>query len=126
MSYLTSQIITYLGNKRKLLKHISNIIDEVKCAVGGTYFTAVDAFSGSGIVARLLKTKVDKLYVNDIAHYSRTLNQCYLSTPTNQENIEINNFIRAANLFVQKVDDIKITPWIQKHWAPSGEIGKKR
>ena len=29
-TFLTSQIITYMGNKRKLLPHLSNVLDIVK------------------------------------------------------------------------------------------------
>ena len=124
-TYLTSQIITYLGNKRKLLKHIETIVDEVKTNLGKTNFTTADAFSGSGIVARLLKTKSDILYVNDIASYSETLNRCYLSTPTPEEWEMIKKYIAAANSIVHSDADIQHTPWIQEHWAPSGEIDRK-
>ena len=80
--YLTEQIITYLGNKRKLLKHIdteiNHILDELKIEQANI----CDLFSGSGIVARLLKQYSKKLYVNDLEKYSCLINDCYL---TNQE-----------------------------------------
>ena len=79
--YLKKQIITYMGNKRKLLGQISEIIEMVKSELGGEIISG-DAFSGSGIVSRLLKTKSKKLFVNDIAGYSETLNKCYLDTPS--------------------------------------------
>ena len=37
-----------------------------------------EGFSGSGIVSRLFKNNSENLYVNDIAGYSYTLNNCYL------------------------------------------------
>ena len=39
-------------------------------------------FRGSGIVSRLFKTKAFKVYTNDIAGYSKTLNSCFLSSPS--------------------------------------------
>ena len=54
--YLKKQIITYMGNKRKLLTKISEIIDMIVQELGND-LTCADAFSGSGIVSRLLKTK---------------------------------------------------------------------
>ncbi len=82
--YLTSQIITYMGNKRKLLSHIEIEIDKIQNELGKNALTIGEGFTGSGIVSRLLKTKAEQLYVNDIAGYSKTLNECYLSNPSNQ------------------------------------------
>ena len=83
--YLKSQIITYMGNKRKLLTQIDDIIDMVKKELDQSTFETADAFSGSGIVSRLLKTKSTKLYVNDIAGYAETLNCCFLDTPSEEK-----------------------------------------
>ena len=87
--YLKSQIITYMGNKRKLLPQINDIIDMVKQDLNSVTFETADAFSGSGIVSRLLKTQSTKLYVNDIAGYSETLNSCYLDTPDEEKKANI-------------------------------------
>ena len=80
--YLNEQIITYLGNKRKLLEHIEKeincILDELKVEQA----TMCDLFSGSGVVARLLKQYSKRLYVNDLEKYSCIINDCYL---TNKE-----------------------------------------
>ena len=54
--FLKKQIITYMGNKRKLLPQINDILDMVKEDLKKELVT-VDVFSGSGIVSRLLKTK---------------------------------------------------------------------
>ena len=101
--YLTSQIITYMGNKRKLLSQIEDVIDRIQKELGKNALNIGDGFSGSGIVSRLLKTKGDQLYVNDIAGYSKTLNECYLSNPTNQCLQKINEYMEEANkLLLQK------------------------
>ena len=77
--YLTEQIITYLGNKRKLLKHISNEVETILCEMGKEKVNICDLFSGSGVVARMLKQYSNKLYVNDLEEYSYIINECYLT-----------------------------------------------
>ena len=123
--YLKSQIITYMGNKRKLLAQIGDIADMVAEKLGRD-ITCADAFSGSGIVSRLLKTKASTLYVNDIAGYSETLNKCYLDTPSPNKINKIKQYIDAVN---KKAHDLKQnvneTKWISKYWAPVGKITKK-
>ena len=97
-NYLSGQIITYMGNKRKLLPVISELIDKIKTELNSTTLTIGDGFAGSGIVSRLLKTKATKLYTNDLAGYSKTLNECYLATPNEQTLQNIKMYIDTANL----------------------------
>lgn len=80
--YLTEQIITYLGNKRKLLDDIANEVENILNEMGVEKAKICDLFSGSGIVARKLKQYATRLYVNDLENYSYVINDCYL---TNQE-----------------------------------------
>jgi len=96
-NYLSGQIITYMGNKRKLLPIISDIIDKIKTEIGSANLTIGDGFAGSGIVSRLFKTKAHTLYTNDLAGYSKTLNECYLSTPDEARLQQIKMYIDAAN-----------------------------
>jgi adenine-specific DNA-methyltransferase len=77
--YLTEQIITYLGNKRKLLSSIEEEVKKIQDSLCKEKLVCVDLFSGSGIVARMLKQYSDTLYANDLENYSRVLNLCYLS-----------------------------------------------
>lgn len=75
MSYLNEQIITYLGNKRKLLPLILQAT-EPKDKV------CLDLFSGSGVVSRLFKESgAKKVIANDLEDYSHIINQCYLANP---------------------------------------------
>ena len=46
-NYLKKQIITYMGNKRKLLPEISKILDKIIEELGEKALISVDAFSGS-------------------------------------------------------------------------------
>ena len=78
-AFLARQLITYLGNKRALLEHIDGVICDVRDALGGRKLACADLFSGSGVVARLLKRHAHILYVNDLEGYSAILNRCYLT-----------------------------------------------
>ena len=63
--FLTTQIITYLGNKRALITNIEKEIEIIKEVIGKRLCCA-DLFSGSGIVARMLKRHSQRLIVNDL------------------------------------------------------------
>ena len=76
--FLTTQIITYLGNKRSLIGNIEKEVDEISKKIGKDKLVCADVFSGSGIVARMLKKHSSKLIVNDLENYSSLINSCYL------------------------------------------------
>ena len=78
-SFLTTQIITYLGNKRKLLDYIAFEVDRILQEMGVKKAIICDLFSGSGVVARKLKQYSSRLYVNDLEKYSYIINDCYLT-----------------------------------------------
>jgi adenine-specific DNA-methyltransferase len=123
--FFKKQIITYMGNKRKLIPQINDILDMVKDDLKKELVT-VDVFSGSGIVSRLLKTKSKKLFTNDLAGYAVTLNSCFLSTPSEEKKKKIKEYIDKANIFAHRKDNLDITKFVQIHWAaPQGEISKK-
>lgn len=126
-TFLKTQIITYMGNKRKLLPDIERIICDIKDELGYDDLKCADAFSGSGIVSRLLKLHSKTLYVNDIAGYSKTLNTCFLSTLNSRQVEELGEIIRMANEFahLESYHSPSITPWISKHWAPSCDSVQK-
>ncbi|MBR6230093.1 MAG: DNA adenine methylase [Eubacterium sp.] len=78
-AFLSEQIITYIGNKRKLLPYIDEIVWEVSQDLRKDKLSTADLFSGSGIVARLLKQHSSVLITNDLEDYSRVINDCYLT-----------------------------------------------
>ena len=114
--YFKNQIITYMGNKRKFIPYINELINFIENELQ-TKPTIAEGFSGSGIVARLFKTRAQTLYVNDIAGYSTTLNKCYLETPTKQLEKEIKFYIDKANQFADN-PPTDVDFWVSKHWAP--------
>ena len=120
--FMKSQIITYMGNKRKLLPYIEAVLDEIKKESGKRSLKVGDGFSGSGVVSRLLKTKSSVLYTNDMAGYSKTLNECYLSVPSKSERMKIKNHIDEVN---QKAETPVQEKWISKHWSPKNKTTKE-
>lgn len=78
-NFLTDQIITYIGNKRKLLNDINLEVEHILNELGSQKGIMCDLFSGSGVVARSLKRYSNVLYVNDLEKYSCIINDCYLT-----------------------------------------------
>ena len=76
--YLSTQLITYIGNKRALLGFIGVAADKVSRRIGRGKLDIADVFSGSGVVARFFKQRARRLYVNDFERYAETLSRCYL------------------------------------------------
>ena len=75
MDYLKDQIITYIGNKRKILPFIERSLNQI----GIKGYTFLDLFSGSGIVSRLAKVHgAKKIIANDLEYYSMVLNSVFL------------------------------------------------
>ena len=60
--YLTTQIITYMGNKRKMIPAIQSILEDIRKKENKEFLELGDGFSGSGIVSRLFKQYSSKLY----------------------------------------------------------------
>lgn len=77
--FLKRQLITYLGNKRALLEPIESAIQEVRRLLGGRRLCTLDAFSGSGVVSRLMKQHSHTQIANDMESYARVISECYLT-----------------------------------------------
>ena len=122
--YYSKQIITYLGNKRKFISKIDEVIKRVKKDLGREKINIGEGFSGSGVVSRLFKNRVKggNFFVNDISSYSKILNECYLT--------DINELTEAEVVYLQETLDtmkkyVKINntyePFISKYWAPKDD-----
>lgn len=83
--FLTEQIITYIGNKRKLLPYIEAVVKDIQESLGKDKMVCADLFSGSGVVARMLKEYSSTIITNDMEDYSKVINECYL---TNKEEFD--------------------------------------
>lgn len=115
--FLSRQLITYLGNKRALLEHIDGMVCDVRDALGGRKLTCADLFSGSGVVARLLKRHADTLYVNDLEGYSAVLNRCHL---TNQADFPQKAFEKAFAQ-AQKALETPVEGIVSQNYAPADD-----
>jgi adenine-specific DNA-methyltransferase len=78
-AYLTRRLVTYIGNKRALLGLIRSAVEDVQRRTGRDRLRIMDAFSGSGVVSRMLKQYASELVVNDIEDYARVTSECYLT-----------------------------------------------
>lgn len=114
--YLTSQIITYIGNKRILITNIENEIFNIEKELGKDRLICADLFSGSGIVARMLKRHSEALYVNDLENYSRILNDCYLS---NKNDFDEKLYDRLQKEILKKSEEKPVMGIITENYAPA-------
>jgi len=129
--FFTKQILTYLGNKRKFLTKIDEIIKVVKDELGEKNINIAEGFSGSGIVSRLFKNRVmgdpkqslKNFYVNDIAGYSNTLNKCYLTSSLDlnpDDYAEIIYHMKRINAYINNLSKPPKS-FISKYWAPKND-----
>lgn len=117
--YFLSHLITYLGNKRKLLPFLNSGILEVKKRLGKDKITALDGFSGSGVVARLLKYHTTRLFSNDFEQYAKTVNTAYLS---NSSIVDMKKLEEAINyLNTNKLKPTKSDYFITNNYAPKND-----
>lgn len=116
--YLTDNLITYIGNKRKLLNFLDSGFQKVITKLNKDKITALDGFSGSGVVARLLKNYCSTLYVNDLELYSYIINKCYLSNISEEDYKSIVQTIDELNNIQ---DDVLYEGFITKNYAPNND-----
>ena len=95
--FLKKQIITYIGNKRKLLSFIEEGFSIAKKSLGKEKLSMLDGFSGSGIVGRFMKQHASIIYSVDMEKYSYVLNRCYLTNPSEDKKKEIKEVIDEIN-----------------------------
>jgi adenine-specific DNA-methyltransferase len=115
-AYLTNQLITYIGNKRALLRFINDGVAIAKSKLGKNYLDVIDLFSGSGIVSRYFKMHSNLLVVNDLEKYAEVINRCYL---TNYEDVD-SNLLEAIGRELQShlTEDKLQEGTISRNYAP--------
>ena len=114
--FLKKHLINYIGNKRSLLKGINEIINDIKQKLGKDTISSFDGFSGSGVVARLLKYHSHTVYANDLELYSCIINNGYLSNPSDKEKELINKWIDRLNNMEKNVEGA-----ISKYYSPKDD-----
>ena len=119
-SYLTEQIIAYIGNKRKLLQLIFKAIKTTGIPIKpGLKF--LDLFSGSGVVSRFAKMLNFEVFSNDWELYYNVINFSYITI--NKKDIK--NLFCSEEEFTKLIDRINDLPipkeedqYIAKYYAP--------
>lgn len=101
--YLTEQIITYIGNKRKLLPYIEAAVKDIQRTTGKSKMVCADLFSGSGIVARMLKPYSSTLITNDMEDYSKIINECYLTNKDDFDDETYQEYKRKLDAYCKKL-----------------------
>lgn len=96
--YLTEQLITYIGNKRSLRGQINSVIETIRNDLGGRRIVACDAFSGSGIVSRLLKRHSEIIWTNDLEEYATVISKAYLTNKSDIDLAKLHEVIDSLNI----------------------------
>ena len=119
MSYLSEQIITYIGNKRKILPNIEVALNQTNLK----NYHFLDLFSGSGIVSRLAKKHgASAITTNDLEHYSAVINKVFLrNIEGNKEEFE--EAKKAVNELKDRWETVYGTSgdWVSEYYAPKDD-----
>jgi len=114
--YLTRQLITYIGNKRGLLGFIGQAVERVKQRAGKPKLKILDAFCGSGVVSRYLKSHAAELSSNDLEDYAATVARCYLRNLSDLDVAKLRTVVADLNHRVQH--ERLETGFIERLYAP--------
>lgn len=97
-NYVFQTMLTCIGNKRKLVHNISDIVKEVmQVYLKKDKINILDGFAGSTVVSRELSYLSDNLYSNDMELYSYLMAKCFLETPNQEQQERINTHISNMN-----------------------------
>ena len=88
---------TYLGNKRKLIDGIEQVVLEVKRRLGHDTIAILDGFAGSTVVSRMFAKHASDLHTNDIELYSCIAANCFLRRPTPEQQERIEAHLKRMN-----------------------------
>lgn len=115
--YLYSQLIPYIGNKRKLLGLIAQAIAATEEIPARTDF--VDLFAGTGVVSRLAKWLGFRVLTNDWEPYSEALNRCHVGTSAPPR-------FHGGRDYAQVMAELNALPpregWVTRHLCPDDDV----
>jgi adenine-specific DNA-methyltransferase len=117
-SFLTNQLITYIGNKRGMIDPIRSAIELAVSRLGDKKLRMLDMFSGSGVVSRLMKRYAATVIANDIENYARVISECYLS---NQSSVDLGYLVSLVDKFNLEARKAPRHGFIEKLYAPADE-----
>lgn len=117
--YFTSHLITYIGNKRRLLPFLHKEFLNIKKKLKKDKLVVLDGFAGSGVVSRLLKAFASDLHVNDFEDYTEVINRAYLSNKSDIDENKLAEYISWLN--ENKLVGIKGVGFIEENYAPKND-----
>ena len=88
-NYVNQTMLTCIGNKRKIVKSIRTIVDELRILLKKDRLNIVDGFAGSCVVSRELTYVSANLYTNDMEYYSYLMSYSYLIKPNDNQKEKI-------------------------------------
>lgn len=115
-NFVMQTMLTCIGNKRKLVNNIYEIIDELKHIINKPRLNIVDAFAGSSVVSRKLCTIADNLYINDMEYYAYLMAKCFLIRPSLEDQDIIKGHIEHMNQLAENGEHSEGI--ICKYYAP--------
>ncbi|RKX86894.1 MAG: DNA methyltransferase [Spirochaetes bacterium] len=124
LPYLSSQLIAYIGNKRRLLKFLYGIFKKIELKQRIQRF--IEPFAGSGSVSRLAKVMGYETVSNDWEFYSFVINLCHIGLENyERENLfsdkgGIDNVINYLNSLRRPAEDKR---YIARYFAPEDTEG---
>lgn len=116
--FFTSHLITYIGNKRRLLPFLYKSFLEVRKKLQKDKLVILDGFVGSGSTARLLKAFASELHVNDLEDYAETVNRAYLANKSEVNIEKLNEYVCWLNANRFSSNNIG---FIEKNYAPQND-----
>jgi len=105
--YIYQTMLTCIGNKRKLVKHIYQAVKDVCNTLGKEKLKIMDGFAGSCVVSRQLSYLASEIWTNDLEKYSYLMAKCHLMTPLSSDqelirtHIDIMNKLASEGPFVE-------------------------
>jgi adenine-specific DNA-methyltransferase len=103
--FVLQPMITYIGNKRKLVPWIMEVIEQIRAEFERPLHI-LDGFAGSGVVSRALMPFCSQLHTNDMEYYSYILLRCFLETPSLEQRERINFHFREIEKLCQAPTEI--------------------
>jgi len=97
--YINQKMMTMMGNKRKLLDNLEEIINKIKEKENRKKLNIFDAFCGTTVCARLFTKHSNKLYTNDMEQYSYMMAKAFLQKPRYSQ-------IQRINIHIDKMNEI--------------------